>query len=79
MLSGVAAAAGRLPDRDRAEQHLRRWFGLVADAEVPELHRLARTLDAWRAELLACFDTGSLTDGPTEAIKRRPDLKDQES
>jgi hypothetical protein len=35
---------------------------------VPELHRLARTIDAWRNELLAYFDTGGISNGPTEAM-----------
>ena len=37
-------------------------------SEVPELLRLARTLDAWREELLAYFTTGGVSNGPTEAI-----------
>jgi transposase len=37
-------------------------------SEVPELLRLARTLDAWREELLAYFTTGGISNGPTEAI-----------
>ncbi len=39
-----------------------------ADSDFPELHRLARTIDAWREELLANFDTGGVSNGPTEAI-----------
>jgi transposase len=35
---------------------------------VPELHRLARTIDGWRPELLAYFDTGGISNGPTEAM-----------
>ena len=54
--------------RDRAEQRLLRWFIAIADHEIPELVRLARTLDAWRGELLAYFDTGGVSNGPTEAI-----------
>jgi transposase len=57
----------RCPDRDRAERHLLRWFVDVAEHEIPELVRLARTLDAWRDELLAYFNTGE-PNGPTEAI-----------
>jgi transposase len=56
------------PDRARAEQHLYRWLAYCADANIPELVRLARTIDFWRAELLAYFDTGGLSNGPTEAI-----------
>lgn len=37
-------------------------------SDVPELLRLARTLDAWRDELLAYFTTGGVSNGPTEAI-----------
>jgi Transposase len=39
--------------------------GLVhcADSEVPELHRLAATIDAWRPELLAYFDTAGVSNG----------------
>ena len=58
----------REPDRDRAERRLLRWFIDVAEHEIPELVRLARTLDAWREELLAYFDTGGVSNGPTEAV-----------
>jgi transposase len=37
-------------------------------SDVPELLRLARTLDAWQEELLAYFTTSGLSNGPTEAI-----------
>lgn len=54
--------------RYAAEQHLHRWLTHCADSGVPELHRPARTLDSWRTELLAYFDTDGLSNGPTEAI-----------
>jgi transposase len=54
--------------RDRAERRLLRWLSDVAEHEIPELVRLARTLDAWRPELLAYFDTGGVSNGPTEAV-----------
>lgn len=41
-----------------------------ADADVPEQARLATTattIDSWRTELLAYFDTGRTSNGPTEA------------
>ena len=48
------------------------------DTDIPELRRLARTIDSWREELLAYFDTSGVSNGPTEAtnllikkIKRR--------
>ncbi|MBA2532485.1 MAG: transposase, partial [Nocardioidaceae bacterium] len=43
------------------------WFTAVAAHEIPELMRLARTLDTWRDELLAYFDTAGVSNGPTEA------------
>ena len=56
------------PDRTRAEAALYRWLTYCADADIPELTRLATTIDSWRAELLAYFDTGGISNGPTEAI-----------
>ena len=56
------------PDRARAEQALYRWLDYCAHADIPELTRLARTIDSWRSELLAYFDTGGVSNGPTEAI-----------
>lgn len=58
----------RARDRADAEQRLFRWLCRCADSNVPELNRLARTIDAWRPELLAYFDTGGVSNGPTEAI-----------
>jgi transposase len=55
-------------DRARAAQALYRWLAYCADANIPELTRLARTIDSWHAELLAYFDTGGTSNGPTEAI-----------
>lgn len=56
------------PDRARAKQALYRWLAYCADADIPELTRLANTIDSWRADLLAYFDTGGVSNGPTEAI-----------
>jgi transposase len=56
------------PDRACAQQSLYRWLVYCADADIPELTRLARTIDSWRSELLAYFDTGGVSNGPTEAI-----------
>lgn len=52
----------------RAEAHLYRWLTYRADTDIPELVRLAATIDSWRAELLAYFDIGGVSNGPTEAI-----------
>ena len=58
----------RARDRDDAGRRLHRWLEHCADSGVPELHRLARTIDGWRPELLAYFDTGGASNGPTEAM-----------
>jgi transposase len=51
------------PDRARAAQALYRWLHHCAHADIPELTRLARTIDSWRPELLAYFDTGGCPTG----------------
>lgn len=56
------------PDRAHAEQALSRWLAYCADTEIPELVRLATTINFWRSELLAYFTTGGISNGPTEAI-----------
>jgi transposase len=56
------------PNRTRAEQALHRWLTSCADSGIPELIRLATTIDSWRSELLAYFTTGGIYNGPTEAI-----------
>jgi transposase len=68
----IAASDLRLifhcPDRARAEQALYQWLAYCADSNIPELIRLATTIDSWRTELLAYFTTGGISTGPTEAI-----------
>lgn len=58
----------RLRDPQRAAQAFSRWLAFCADSKVPELHRLARTLDSWRDELLARFTVAGVSNGPTEAV-----------
>jgi transposase len=58
----------RAKNRQVAERLLYRWLVHCADSNVPELHRLAATIDGWRPELLAYFDTGGISNGPTEAM-----------
>jgi hypothetical protein len=54
-----------LPD---ARRRLHDVLSRCVFSDVPELLRLARTLDAWREELLAYFTTSGLSNGPTEAV-----------
>jgi transposase len=58
----------RSRDRATAEKKMHRWLEHCADADVPELRRLATTIDSWRPEFLAYFDTGGVSNGPTEAM-----------
>jgi len=58
----------RATDTETAARMLHTWFERCADSNVPELHRLARTIDAWRDEFLAYFTTGGVSNGPTEAL-----------
>jgi transposase len=55
-------------DRRTAAEALYRWLTYCADADIPELTRLARTIDSWHQELLAHFQTNRVSNGPTEAI-----------
>jgi len=60
----------RSHDLTDAQRRLWRIWDRCARSDVPELLRLARTLDAWREELLAYWTTtGSrgISNGPTEA------------
>jgi transposase len=50
-------------DRTRAQGPLYRWLTYCADAQIPELTRLARTIDSWHTELLAYFDTEGVSMG----------------
>ena len=59
----------RCRDRDQASARLYDWTVTCIDSHVPELRRLARTLTTWRAEFLAYFSTGRISNGPTEAVK----------
>jgi transposase len=40
----------------------------VHTCPIPEVARLGRALRAWRAQILAYFDTHAVSDGGTEAI-----------
>jgi transposase len=51
-----------------ARLELERFFEWAAEVDVPELTRLARTIDWWRVEVLAYFRTGGASSGPVEAV-----------
>jgi transposase len=58
-------AAGNLAEARVALERFYRWADSV---EVAELSRLARTVRAWEAEILAFHSTQGCSNGPTEAI-----------
>jgi Transposase len=60
----VYAAAG--PAAARAA--LNRFYRWSDGVQVAELSRLARTVRAWEAEILAWHATGGCSNGPTEAL-----------
>lgn len=54
-------------DFAHARRRLTTFYQWCAEAEVPELTRLAKTVAAWQDEVLAYHHTG-LSNGPTEAM-----------
>ena len=63
LLRAVDAAAG-MPATLVARERFDHWVDCVG---VAELSRLARTVKAWEAEILAWHVTGGCSNGPTEA------------
>lgn len=53
-------------DEAHARRRLTVFFQHCADADVPELVRLARTIDRWRDEILAYHRTGHASNGRVE-------------
>jgi transposase len=64
LLRAVYAAVGMAAARAALERFYR-WSDGV---QVPELSRLARTVRAWEAEILAFHSTKGCSNGPTEAV-----------
>jgi transposase len=51
-----------------ARRALARFYRWADGVQVPELSRLARTIRAWEAEILAFHATGGCSNGSTEAV-----------
>jgi transposase len=64
LLGAVYAAAGT----ERAGAALERFYRWADGVGVAELSRLARTVRAWEAEILAFHATKGCSNGPTEAL-----------
>ena len=57
----------RADDPAEGRQHALWALNALHSCPVPEIARLGRTLRQWDSELLAYFDTGGASNGPTEA------------
>jgi transposase len=64
LLRAVYRAVG-LPAAHAALDRCYRWCDGV---QIPELSRLARTIRAWQAKILAFHSTKGCSNGPTEAV-----------
>jgi transposase len=64
LLRAVYAAAGTAA----ARAALGRFYRWADGVGVAELSRLARTVRAWEAEILAFHSTGGCSNGPTKAV-----------
>ncbi|MDQ3932697.1 MAG: transposase, partial [Actinomycetota bacterium] len=56
------------PDIYHARLEFERFFEWAAEVDVPEVTRLATTIDRWSSELLAYFRTGRASNGRVEAL-----------
>jgi transposase len=65
----VLALARTSPARHVVRARLGAFYGWCARADIPELHRLAATVENWWPEIERFLDTG-LTNARTEGINR---------
>jgi transposase len=61
-------AVYRAVDMPAARAALDRFYRWADGVQIPELSRLARTVRAWEAEILAFRATDGCSNGPTEAL-----------
>lgn len=68
-LRGLLALAGTDPPAELIRAHLDTFYRWCAQTTIPELHRLASTIEAWWPEITRLLQTG-LTNAGTEGINR---------
>lgn len=68
-LLDLLALARTQPDRETIRDLLHRFYQRCADADLPELHRLAATVETWWPEILAFIHTG-ITNAGSEGTNR---------
>ncbi|MER7005495.1 transposase [Dactylosporangium sp. NPDC000555] len=57
------------PDQEEVRDLLHRFYRHCADADLPELHRLATTVETWWPEITAFLHTG-ITNARSEGTNR---------
>ena len=68
-LLDLLATARTQPDREHVHRLLRRFYTRCADADLPELHRLATTIETWWPQIKAFLATG-ITNAGSEGTNR---------
>ncbi len=68
-LLDLLATSRSHPDREQIHDLLHRFYRRCADADIPELHRLATTVETWWPEILAFLNTG-ITNAGSEGTNR---------
>ncbi|MFF8023305.1 transposase [Streptomyces sp. NPDC007896] len=68
-LLDLLATARTRPDRERVRDLLYRFYRRCADADLPELQRLATSVETWWPEILAFLHTG-ITNVGSEGTNR---------
>jgi transposase len=68
-LLDLLATARTRPDREQVRDLLYRFYRRCADADLPELQRLATTVETWWPEILAFLHTG-ITNAGSEGTNR---------
>jgi transposase len=68
-LLDLLALARTQPDRTQVAHRLHRFYTRCADARVPELERLATTVETWWPQILAFLHTG-ITNAGSEGTNR---------
>ena len=62
------ARSTHAPDAEEGRRRAHRFVDTAHTCPIPEVARLGRTLNAWRQQVLAYFDTYGVSNGGTEAI-----------
>nr|WP_274534613.1 transposase [Micromonospora sp. CB01531] len=65
----MLAVARTQPNREHVHQLLHRFYARCAASDLPELHRLATTIETWWPQILAFLTTG-ITNAGSEGTNR---------